>query len=286
MSSTYSAALADSVSDSNEQGCERSRSAKLSPTAEPCSLSTGLESPATEMSASSRQLDLLPMESMLTSSAADSLAKTSASQERELVLQARGAVSGANTRDSLANYDHVTSSWRTSQLCLVEGLEKFSETWPRSGMTRNGTAYRLPTLAPLTDETEFGSWPTPTAQNAKHTGLSPSEADRVRRGIAGLHSMVHVWPTPTTRDWKDGSAKACANVPVNGLLGRAVHQFSTPRTTPRTAREYDGTSPLGIGGLNPAWVEWLMGFPLGWTVLRPSETPSSRRSPKSSGGQS
>jgi hypothetical protein len=29
-----------------------------------------------------------------------------------------------------------------------------------------------------------------------------------------------------------------------------------------------------IGGqLNPMWVEWLMGFPLGWTDLEDSETP-------------
>jgi hypothetical protein len=40
------------------------------------------------------------------------------------------------------------------------------------------------------------------------------------------------------------------------------------------------------GALNPTWVEWLMGFPLGWTVCNPSATPSSRKSPKSSGGQS
>jgi hypothetical protein len=42
----------------------------------------------------------------------------------------------------------------------------------------------------------------------------------------------------------------------------------------------------GPGTLNPTWVEWLMGFPLGWTVLEPSETPSSRRSRKSSAGPS
>lgn len=29
-----------------------------------------------------------------------------------------------------------------------------------------------------------------------------------------------------------------------------------------------------IGGqLNPTWVEWLMGFPIGWTELNASETP-------------
>jgi hypothetical protein len=38
----------------------------------------------------------------------------------------------------------------------------------------------------------------------------------------------------------------------------------------------------GSGSLNPTWVEWLMGFPLGWTDLEPSETPSSRRSPNGS----
>ena len=30
----------------------------------------------------------------------------------------------------------------------------------------------------------------------------------------------------------------------------------------------------GSGGqLNPTWVEWLMGFPLGWTDLSASEMP-------------
>ncbi len=91
---------------------------------------------------------------------------------------------------------------------------------------------------------------------------------------------VALWPTPTARDYKDGSAKACQNVPVNGLLGRAVHQDRL-LTTP-TASDAVGTSGGGnsrslrtdVGGqLNPAWVEWLMGFPAGWTVLKPSETP-------------
>jgi hypothetical protein len=104
-----------------------------------------------------------------------------------------------------------------------------------------------------------------------------------------------LWPTPTTRDYKDGSAQSCANVPVNGLLGRAVHMMPTPNARDwknATAKEWDNpknTRNLNrytakhfegseikeerLGQLNPTWVEWLMGFPLGWTDLNASETP-------------
>jgi hypothetical protein len=36
------------------------------------------------------------------------------------------------------------------------------------------------------------------------------------------------------------------------------------------------------GQLNPTWVEWLMGFPLGWTDCEHLATPSYRKSSKRS----
>jgi hypothetical protein len=54
-----------------------------------------------------------------------------------------------------------------------------------------------------------------------------------------LQTAVKRWPTPTARDWKDGSAQSCKNVPVNGLLGRAVHQFPTPMSAPTTAASHN-----------------------------------------------
>ena len=65
-------------------------------------------------------------------------------------------------------------------------------------------------------------------------------------GAIGLSS----WPTPTARDWKGPSGRS-----IKGL-------------------ERDLPAAVGNGGrLNPAWIEWLMGFPAGWTDLNVSETP-------------
>ena len=74
--------------------------------------------------------------------------------------------SGRSLRDSFASYDPDTCSWRTYQASLTGQLETYSETWPRAGTTRSGTAYRLPPLVPHISETEFGLLPTPTASDA------------------------------------------------------------------------------------------------------------------------
>jgi hypothetical protein len=61
---------------------------------------------------------------------------------------------------------------------------------------------------------------------------------------------------------------------------RGGEMFPTP-----TATDYKTVSTLGQrrgtlsgrfpgGLLNPTFVEWLIGFPVGWTDLRPSETQS------------
>jgi hypothetical protein len=87
---------------------------------------------------------------------------------------------GLNTSEPLASFDPATSSWRTSQVSLLTlTWDEYSETWPRAGTMRNGTVYQQVPLAPLTGETECGSWPTPLAQDA-FSGDSPAE--RLRDG--------------------------------------------------------------------------------------------------------
>ena len=56
-------------------------------------------------------------------------------------------------------------------------------------------------------------------------------AHRISGQDSGL--LLKGWATPTVRDHKDGTAKSCANIPVNALLGREVHLsgWRTPNHT-------------------------------------------------------
>jgi hypothetical protein len=218
----------------------------------------------------------------LTLSAAVSPVRTSPTPARARELPASAAVYGKSTPELLARFDPDTSSWRTSQHCFIEGLETFSETFPRSGMMRNGTVFQLPPLVRLTAETASGLWPSPQTSEAKSDTLNTNNRLEKGKQVMLCHA-VRMWPTPTSRDWKDGSAQSCTNVPANALLGRVVHQWPTPGgIRPNDTDQISGRLANEIGGsLNPTWVEWLMGFPLGWTDLKASATPSFRRSRKS-----
>lgn len=262
----------------------------------------------TKMSAPSPQTNSDQMALPWMSSAEDSLAKTSVTPGRAQGLRAQDQDYGAKSPAWLASYDRNTSSWKTSQHSLVEGLDEFLETWPRSGTTRNGIAYQLPPLALRTYGTGFGSspthsiptptaqdhierqststsvlnyetnksvsldrfakmWPTPRASpnENRQTKLTPSQKAG-KHGI-NLAAAVHLWPTPKSRDWKDG-ASAGTFQRSSPDSGKVVGQSTT------------------TGALNPTWVEWLMGFPLGWTVSKAWETRLSRKSQKSLAGQS
>ena len=171
------------------------------------------------------------------SSAEGSPAKTSALPEKEPVLPVQGPVFGTSFLGSLASFDRDTSSWRTSQRCLLEGWIPYSETFPRSGMVRSGTLFQLVPLVHRTAGTVCGLWPTPT------TAVRPCEGSlRLcrRQWLAGNETLEE--------------ASIIAGKDVRKSQGKV----------PAMQKE----RPLDPGGkLNPQWVEWLMGFPIGWTDL-------------------
>ena len=198
---------------------------------------------------------------------ADSRVKTSAARGVALGLPAPGQDSGERWQESSGRYDHDSRSWKTRQCSLLGGLESCSETWPRWGMMRGGEWWERTTPEHLTGGSGSGLWLTPTAMDATPvTGgdlyQTATGSVRARYGDTssnrGLAAQV-TWPTPTARDWKDGTEATAATVPENGLLGRAIHLRHDPK-------------PVTGGMLNPTWVEWLMGWPLGWTDCAASAT--------------
>ena len=121
-----------------------------------------------------------------------------------------------------------TSQW-ASTACYL--------TWNAKATPRKRLLFRLAPSVPRTDGTGFGLWPTPRANDAEKRGdIDPTNP---RNGLAG---KVRLWPTPSAGDYRSGKG------------------FDpTSRSNPPQLRH------LANGQLNPAWVEWLMGYPPGWT---------------------
>jgi hypothetical protein len=109
---------------------------------------------------------------------------------------------------------------------------------------------------PPTDETDFGLWPTPLAQEAKHGTVTDWEINtdhKATKGSLRVAAAKSMWPTPTARDYKGGR---------------------TLETLAKVGRNEKNSLPDAInaqmgktGPLNPQFVEWLMGYPSGWTDL-------------------
>ncbi len=182
---------------------------------------------------------------------------------------------GPTQLESFAKLNPDLCSWKTSQaffdfLTSGESLP----TWPRAASWDDTTAYRRLPLAPLTGVIASGLWPTAPAD---------SVSERKRRYAQGgmpLTVAVQRWPTPKANDAeKRGNFNTMD--PRNGLPA-AARNWPTP-----SASDHKGSSQEGqrrrqlteavelneqgakLGQLNPAWVEWLMGWPIGWTALEP-----------------
>jgi len=184
-----------------------------------------------------------------------------------------------------------------SQLMLDGSLEGYCETWPRAGTMRNGTAYRRRPLVPRTGGTGCSLWATPEAFDAQRAKMNHETMDSSRRhakgGCRNLVEDVIRWPTPRASDSERGGrgellhmAKG-ANTPRGPLWPTPRCNLVTQATDKGAGRDdsrlEDAIASTGARGqLNPTWVEWLMGFPLGWTDLKDSETQSCPKSPNGS----
>ena len=205
-------------------------------------------------------------EELLTSYLEAFHAKTLVQQEKVTVLTESDQECGNTWHAWLAKYDPVTSLWKTPQCLLFGAGPESLETLPRWGMTQNGLLWELPTLEPITSEIGCGSlrqmWLTPrvveideTPENFRRRMNSKRKNDR-KNGFGSLTMQVkaQIWPTP----------RSCS------AMAATITDKGDRFPNLETVMAHTDKTTVG-GKLNPTWVEWLMGWPLGWTDLKPLE---------------
>jgi hypothetical protein len=108
-------------------------------------------------------------------------------------------------------------------------------------------------------------WPTPRSFDADTKSTPNAQKHRLEFGDLMLTDAVKAWEEGEPGDLKAARA--------------ALLTSSTPSPETGSGQSSEPSSPSQAGGqLNPTWVEWLMGFPLGWTASGVSAMPSSRKS--------
>jgi len=202
-----------------------------------------------------------------TSSPADSHVRIFPPQGKAQESKEQDQVCGNIWRELSVKYDRDTHSWRTHRCLWEEDLQPSLLTLPKWGMMQSGELSERTTPGHLTSETESGFLlPTPTCADATmgailndNTKLITLKSGRLRKisnqgisGSIGLARTIAIYPTPTCHNAKecDAPAESTRNTP----------------TLCHIARGGDQTQPKH---LNPTWVEWLMGWPLEWTGLKP-----------------
>ena len=136
------------------------------------------------------------------------------------------------------------------------------------------------------DGTECGSWeagtsiiPTPAAQSREST-MEQIEQRKEKYGgkqrAIYLPAYVKMFPTPQSRDYKGAdtnpeSKRFSKKTELNSFVATPTNSMMTNQDMEQ-AKFHSSKRPdyqdCNTGSLNPNWVEWLMGYPIGWTDLK------------------
>jgi hypothetical protein len=193
----------------------------------------------------------------------DFLAKTYPMREKAQESLEQNPQCGIIWHELSVKYDRDLHTWRTHHCLFPEELQWSSVTLPRWGMTVSGALFQHPTAVRPINGTGSGSlaYAIGLTQKLTHSVPTPTASDHIERvssskevlnfktnKTVSLDRWVNHWPTPTAHNAKETNA-------------------------PSEALRNEPTLASRVGGqLNPTWVEWLMGWPLGWTDLKRLET--------------
>jgi len=185
----------------------------------------------------------------------------------------------------------------------LSGSTLYKLTWKERATPAQRLICARRASAPRTSDSDCIGWPTPKVNDVNNSRTSRpqeySERQYNRPGrstdLAIFAQHLAAWPTPTTRDWKDGAQ--CDNVPINALLGRTawLAGWQTPtatdvqRRTPeahekrRAFRESIGRQSLAPGNLGEqvalfaGWPTPMAGMPAQKGYNAAGNNDSSRR---------
>ena len=140
-------------------------------------------------------------------------------------------------------------------------------TWNVKPTPQGRSLFQLAPQTLRTDATEFGSspetWPTPTAsQRGSRSEDLIVNRSTVKRRESGqqrgmdLQTAAKMWPTPQASDNRDRGCMEDPSIKRRIKMGKQIGLTTAVKET------------RSSGSLNPQWVEWLMGYPEGWTDLK------------------
>ena len=153
-------------------------------------------------------------------------------------------------------------------------------TWKTKDTPHKRLLFRLAVSTPRTAETGSLFWPTPTTGSSLCAGtgsfqmlkrmaekgmITEEERRQLSQGNGGKtnpellewlmgyeRAFTQLLPTPTASLWKGSKPSRYVG---GGQFGYNLIEIT--EATPRGS----------AGHTNPAWIEWLMGYPIGWTEL-------------------
>ena len=154
-----------------------------------------------------------------------------------------------------------SSPWH-SMMCVL--------TWSVQVTPAGRSFYRLRGSVPRTNGTGASLWPTPHANC--HTG-----AGEHGTGGPNLQTAVQGHPTLNQARFAGSDSRRPDYATANQMFPTPTANDAKNATLPPGAGKRDSLPGELIrsgvsGSLNPLWVEWLMGFPPGWTDCDVSET--------------
>jgi hypothetical protein len=190
--------------------------------------------------------------------------------------------------------ERFAASMKTGKLLtLNDQVAHLTRLWatPKASDAITGATARQSDRAPektthLTAQVHL--FPTPRAADGEKGQRTKAGAEKeVNRGHGiDLPLYAQLYPTPTVHG--DHNKKGASARSSDGLATFVKKQiYPTPtandakNNAPPSQHTENGrhSNPLNVaagGALNPAWVEWLMGFPSGWTELGGSTNPISQ----------